>query len=135
MLYEEADAILWRSDERINLRATGTYATASLRFFQDVTRGPKKAENLSEKEDHWIKSAHMGGLVWAEPYEGIATELDFNEYPNILAHSIAFWPIGPGEFRTFSRHPVDHKCTRTFRYNYDLQLAKNLGLHIELSSE
>ncbi|KAF0434225.1 hypothetical protein F8M41_004917 [Gigaspora margarita] len=86
---EEADAILWRSDEQINLRTTGTYATASLRSFQDVTRGPKKAEDLSE-EDHWIKSAYMGGLVWPEPYEGIATELDFNEYPNILAHSIAF---------------------------------------------
>ncbi|CAG8440699.1 17207_t:CDS:2 [Dentiscutata heterogama] len=136
----------------------------SLYFFQDVTRGPKRAEVLSEEEDKWIRSAYMGGLVWAEPYKRIATELDFNEYyPNILAHSRAFWPIGPDEFRTFSHismNPisynleyeiyraniegqlVNYKCTKTFRYNltgyytyYDLQLAKNLGLHIELSSK
>ncbi|KAF0497941.1 hypothetical protein F8M41_020618 [Gigaspora margarita] len=146
------------------LEKARTYASASLRFFQDITRVPRKAEDLSQEEDNWIKSAYMGALTWAELYEGIATELDFNEfYPNILAYGSIYWPIGTGEFRTFSHintdpisynlkygiyyaniegHPVNHKCTRTFRYNpagyythYDLQLAIDLGLHIELSSE
>ena len=104
----------------------------------------------------------IGALTWAEPYEGIATELDYNDYyPHILAYGSTYWPIGPGEFRTFTHistdpisynlkygiyraniegYSVDHKCTRTFRYNptgyythYDLQLAIDLGLHIELS--
>ncbi|CAG8540730.1 8402_t:CDS:2 [Rhizophagus irregularis] len=127
----EANAISWRSEGQIDLRKTGTYAMASLRFFQDVSRAPKKAEDLSPEEDHWIKSAYMGGLVWAEPYEGIATELDYNEYyPHILAYEGACWPI------------ADQKCTRTFRYNpagyythYDIQMAIDLGLYIELSSE
>ena len=47
---EEADAILWRSDEQIDLRKTGTYAMASLRFFQDVTRGPKRAKAYRRKK-------------------------------------------------------------------------------------
>ncbi|CAB5389846.1 unnamed protein product [Rhizophagus irregularis] len=99
----EANAISWRSEGQIDLRKTGTYAMASLRFFQDVSRAPKKAEDLSPEEDHWIKSAYMGGLVWAEPYEGIATELDYNEYyPHILAYEGACWPICPGEFKTFT---------------------------------
>ncbi|CAG8773418.1 6159_t:CDS:1, partial [Dentiscutata heterogama] len=39
-------------------------------------------------------------------------------------------------------HLEDYKCTKTFRYNptgyytyFDLQLAINLGLHIELSTK
>ncbi|RGB29045.1 hypothetical protein C1646_767085 [Rhizophagus diaphanus] len=118
-----------QSDGQIDLRETSTYAMASLHFFQDVSKAPKKAVDLSHEEDHWIKSAYIGGLVWAEPYEGIATELDFNEYyPFILAD-------GKGQ-------PAEQKCTRTFHYNsagyythYDLKLAIDLGLHIELSSE
>ncbi|PKC62135.1 hypothetical protein RhiirA1_522824 [Rhizophagus irregularis] len=113
----EANAISWRSEGQIDLRKTGTYAMASLRFFQDVSRAPKKAEDLSPEEDHWIKSAYMGGLVWAEPYEGIATELDYNEYyPHILAYEGACWPIG-------------------YYTHYDIQMAIDLGLYIELSSE
>ncbi|CAG8532732.1 15673_t:CDS:2, partial [Racocetra fulgida] len=92
---EEAKAILWQSNRQIDLRTTGTYASASLRFFQDVTKVSRKAKDLSQEEDHWIKSAYMGALTWAELYEGIATELDFNEfYPNILAHGSIYWPIG-----------------------------------------
>ena len=74
---EEANAIFWKSGGQIDLRKTGTYASTSLRYFQDVARGPRKAENLSPEEDHWIKSAYIGGLTWAEPYEGIATEYEF----------------------------------------------------------
>ncbi|GBB94421.1 hypothetical protein RclHR1_23510001 [Rhizophagus clarus] len=161
---EEANAIFWKSGGQIDLRATGTYASASLRFFQDVARGPRKAENLTPEEDYWIRSAYMGGLVWAEPYEGIATEMDYNEfYPEILASFSAGWPIGPGEFRTITYisvspinynlkygiyhafiggQPADQKYIRAFCYNptgyythYDLKLAIDLGLHIELSSE
>jgi len=103
----------------------------------------------------------MGGIVWAEPYEGIATELDFNEfYPKILASIDARWPIRAGEFKTITHklnyynleygiyrafikgQPAEQKCTRTFCYNpagyythYDLKLAMELDLHIELSSE
>ncbi|GES77022.1 hypothetical protein GLOIN_2v1772900 [Rhizophagus clarus] len=106
---EEANAIFWKSD---------------------VTRGLRQAENLSPEEDHWIKSAYIGGLTWAEPYEGIVTELDYNEfYPDILASGNA-------------GQPADQKCIRGFRYNpagyythYDLITAMSLGLHIELSSE
>jgi hypothetical protein len=138
---------------------------ASLRFFQDVTLAPRKAEDLTQEEDYWINSAYMGGLVWAEPYEGIATELDFNEfYPNILAYGyMTGWPVRAGEFKTISHistehidydlkygiyrafirdQPAEQKCIRGFRYNptgyythYDLLLAMDLGLHIELSSE
>lgn len=39
------------------------FAMASLRFFQDVSRSPRKAENLTHEEDYWIKSAYMGGIV------------------------------------------------------------------------
>jgi len=86
-----------------------------LRYFQDVARGPRKAEGLSQEEDHWIKSAYIGGLTWAEPYEGIATELDFNEfYPNLLASRMTGWPIGAGEFRTFS-----HISTDPISYNLE----------------
>ncbi|CAG8780751.1 30817_t:CDS:2, partial [Racocetra persica] len=162
--HEIANAIFWRSDGQIDLRKTGTYAMASLRFFQDVARCPRKAENLSPEEDQWIRSAYIGGLTWAEPYEGIATELDFNEYyPHILACGSTCWPIGPEEFKTFTHisvnpinfnlkygiyhvfiegQPAGQKCTRTFRYNpagyythHDIQMAIDLGLHIELSSE
>ncbi|GES98058.1 hypothetical protein GLOIN_2v1471985 [Rhizophagus clarus] len=161
---EEANAIFWKSGGQIDLRATGTYASASLRFFQDVARDPRKAENLTPEEDYWIRLAYMGGLVWAEPYEGIATEMDYNEfYPEILASFSAGWPIGPGEFRTITYisvspinynlkygiyhafiggQPADQKYIRAFCYNptgyythYDLKLAIDLGLHIELSSE
>ncbi|KAF0383809.1 hypothetical protein F8M41_011718 [Gigaspora margarita] len=90
------------------------YEIASLHFFQDITRVPRKAEDLSQEEDHWIKSAYM-------------------------AHGSIYWPIGQ---TNIEGHPVNHKCTRTFRYNpagyythYNLQLAIDLGLHIELSSE
>ncbi|CAB5383648.1 unnamed protein product [Rhizophagus irregularis] len=100
----------------------------------DVARYPRKTEDLSQEEDHWIKLAYIGNLTWAEPYEGIATELDFNEfYPNLLANGMTGWPIGPAS---------GSKCTRGFRYNptgyythHDLKLAIDLGLHIELSSE
>ena len=159
---EEANAIFWKSGGQIDLRKTGTYASTSLRYFQDVARGPRKAENLSPEEDHWIKSAYIGGLTWAEPYEGIAIELDYNEfYPDILASGNAGWPIRPGEFRTISHISMlhiayglkygiyrafirgqlaDQKCIRGFRCNptgyythYDLITAMNLSLHIELS--
>ncbi|GET00390.1 hypothetical protein GLOIN_2v1772900 [Rhizophagus clarus] len=134
---------------------------ASLRFFQDVTLAPRKAEDLTQEEDYWINSAYMGGLVWAEPYEGIATELDFNEfYPKILAFGGASWPVRAGEFKTITHNlnyynleygiyrafikgqPANQKCIRGFRFNpagyythYDLKLAMELDLHIELSSE
>ncbi|CAG8783276.1 7530_t:CDS:1, partial [Dentiscutata erythropus] len=161
---DEANAIFWRSDGQIDLRKTGTYTMASLRFFQDVARYPRKAEDLSPEEDQWIRSAYIGDLTWTEPYEGIATELDFNEYyPHILAYGSTCWPIGPGEFKTFTHisvnpisfnlkyeiyhvfiggQPAGQKCTRTFRYNpagyythHNIQMAIDLGLHIELSSE
>ncbi|CAG8765451.1 18624_t:CDS:2 [Dentiscutata erythropus] len=98
-----------------------------------------------------------------EDEEGESDYVTALAYQNIDTRYRAFWPIGPGEFRTFSHismdpisynleygiycaniegQPVDHKCTKTFCYNptgyythYDLQLAKNLGLHIELSSK
>ncbi|PKK57130.1 hypothetical protein RhiirC2_798623 [Rhizophagus irregularis] len=104
---------------QIDLRKTGTYASTSLCYFQDVARYPRKTEDLSQEEDHWIKLAYIGNLTWAEPYEGIATELDFNEfYPNLLANGMTGWPIGPGYYT-----------------HHDLKLAIDLGLHIELSSE
>ncbi|CAB4426013.1 unnamed protein product [Rhizophagus irregularis] len=53
---EESNAIFWKSGGQIDLRKTGTYASTSLRYFQDVARGPRKAEDLSQEEDHWIKS-------------------------------------------------------------------------------
>ncbi|CAG8684807.1 25357_t:CDS:2, partial [Racocetra persica] len=107
----------------------------SLRFFQDVARCPRKTEDLSPEEDQWIRLAYIGGLTWAEPYEGIATELDFNEYYlHILAYRSTCWPIGG--------QPASQKYTRTFYYNpagyythHDIQMAIDLGLHIELSSE
>jgi hypothetical protein len=158
---EEASAIAWWSRGQIDLRKSGTYAMASLRFFQDVTLAPRKAEDLTQEEDYWINSAYMGGLVWAEPYEGIATELDFNEfYPKILAYGGASWPVRAGEFKTITHNlnyynleygiyrafikgqPANQKCIRGFRFNpagyythYDLKLAMELDLHIELSSE
>ncbi|CAB4493757.1 hypothetical protein RhiirA1_400926 [Rhizophagus irregularis] len=149
---EEANTIFWKSGGQIDLRKTGTYASTNLRYFQDVARGPRKAEDLSQEEDHWIKLAYIGGLTWAEPYEGIATELDFNEfYPNLLASGMIGWPIGSGDFRIFSHismnpigynlkygiyrafirgQPADQKCTRGFRYN-----PTGYYTHIELSSE
>lgn len=161
---EEASAIAWRSKGQIDLRKTGTYAMASFRFFQDVSSAPRKAEDLSQEEDHWIRSAYTGALTWAEPYEGIATELDFNEfYPHILSSYMSGWPVRAGEFKTVTHirtgfikdhlkygiyrayiggQPAEQKCIRGFRYNsagyythYDLLTAMNLGLHIELSSE
>ena len=75
-----------------------------MRSFQDVTRAPRKAIDLTHEEDHWIKSAYIGALVWAEPYE----VTDFNEYyPYILAHGSAYLPVGPGEFRTFTHISID----------------------------
>ncbi|CAG8456197.1 3979_t:CDS:2 [Paraglomus brasilianum] len=116
----EASAIAWRSRGQIDLRKIGTYAMASLRFFQDVTLASRKAEGLTQEEDYWINSAYMGGLVWDEPYEGIATELDFNEfYPNILAYAGQGFRYNPAEYYS----------------HYDLKLAMELDLHIELSSE
>ncbi|GES98055.1 hypothetical protein GLOIN_2v1772900 [Rhizophagus clarus] len=158
---EEASAIAWRSRGQIDLQKSGTYAMASLRFFQDVTLAPRKAEDLTQEEDYWINLAYMGSLVWAEPYEGIATELDFNEfYPKILAFGGASWPVRAGEFKTITHNlnyynleygiyqafikgqPANQKCIRGFRFNpagyythYDLKLAIELDLHIELSSE
>ena len=137
---------------------------ASFRFFQDVSRAPRKAEDLSQEEDHWIRSAYTGALTWTEPYEGIATELDFNEfYPHILSSYMSGWPVRAGEFKTITHirtdsikdhlkygiyrayiggQPAEQKCIRGFRYNpagyythYDLLTAMNLGLHIELSPE
>ncbi|GBB92108.1 hypothetical protein RclHR1_19660004 [Rhizophagus clarus] len=133
---------------------------ASLRFFQDVTLSPRKAEDLTQ-EDYWINSAYMGGLVWVKPYEGITTELDFNEfYLKILAYGGASWPVRAGEFKTIMHNlnyynlkygiyqafikgqPANQKCIKGFRFNsagyythYDLKLAIELDLHIELSSE
>jgi len=43
---EEANAISWWSDGQIDLRKTGSYTMTSLRFFQDVTRAPRKAIDL-----------------------------------------------------------------------------------------
>ncbi|GES84734.1 hypothetical protein GLOIN_2v1471985 [Rhizophagus clarus] len=137
---------------------------ASFRFFQDVSRASRKAEDLSQEENHWIRLAYTGALTWAEPYEGIATELDFNEfYPHILSSYMSGWPVRAGEFKTITHIRTDsikdhlkysiyqvfiegqlaeQKCIRGFRYNpagyythYDLLLAMDLGLHIELSSE
>ena len=48
--------VSWRSNGQIDLRQTGTYAMTSLRFFQDVARGPRKAKDLSHEEDYWIRS-------------------------------------------------------------------------------
>ncbi|CAG8808878.1 9049_t:CDS:2, partial [Dentiscutata erythropus] len=124
LAYQNTDT---RCDEQIDLRKTGTYAMASLCFFQDVARYPRKAEDLSPEEDYTC------------------------------------WPIGPGEFKTFTHisvnpinfnlkygiyhvfiggQPAGQKCTRTFYYNpagyythHDIQMAIDLGLHIELFSE
>ncbi|PKC17761.1 hypothetical protein RhiirA5_405445 [Rhizophagus irregularis] len=123
---------------QIHLQKTGTYAIASLRFFQDVSRVPRKAENLLSEKDHY-----------------------FNKfYPNILAYDDASWPIRAGKFKTITHklnyynleysiyrafikgQPTNQKCIRGFCYNpagyythYDLKLAMKLDLHIELSSE
>jgi len=100
---EEADAISAQSNGQIDLHKTGTYAMASLRFFQDVTSAPIKSIHLSIEEEHWVNSAYTGSMIWAEPFEGFASELDFNNYyPFILANDDAYWPIGPGEFRNFT---------------------------------
>ncbi|CAB4391451.1 unnamed protein product [Rhizophagus irregularis] len=127
----EANAISWRSEGQIDLRKTG-YAMASLRFFQDVSRAPKKAEDLSPEEDHWIKSAYMGGLVQENLKHLHTFSVNSNNYN--LKYGIYRVSIGS--------HPADQKCTRTFRYNpagyythYDIQMAIDLGLYIELSSE
>ncbi|PKY40427.1 hypothetical protein RhiirA4_415849 [Rhizophagus irregularis] len=119
---------------------------ASFCFFQDVSIVPKKAEDLSQEEDHWIRSAYTGALTWAEPYEGIATELDFNEYyPYILSSYMSGWPnhLKYGIYQVFIEgQPAEQKCIRGLHYNpagyythYDLLIAMDLGLHIELSSE
>ncbi|CAG8578321.1 14725_t:CDS:2, partial [Dentiscutata heterogama] len=71
----------------------------------------------------------------AKPYKEITTELDFNEYYlHILAYGSTCWLI-EGQL-------AGQKCTKTFYYNsveyythYDIQMAIDLGLHIELSSE
>ncbi|CAB4432473.1 unnamed protein product [Rhizophagus irregularis] len=115
----EANAISWRSEGQIDLRKTGTYAMASLRFFQDVSRAPKKAEDLSPEEESLDKISLHGSV-------------NSNNYN--LKYGIYRVSIGS--------HPADQKCTRTFRYNpagyythYDIQMAIDLGLYIELSSE
>jgi len=91
-------------------------------------------------------------------------EINYNEfYLHILASSNTGWPISLGEFKTFTHinvnpinynlkygiyhafiegQPIKQKYIRAFHYNpigyythYDLKLAIDLGLHIELSSE
>ncbi|RGB42602.1 hypothetical protein C1646_750786 [Rhizophagus diaphanus] len=70
-------------------------------------------ETLQEAHNRYNEEANAifwksGDITWAEPYEGIVTELDFNEfYPNLLASGMTGWPIGPGEFRTFSHISMD----------------------------
>ena len=91
---------------------------ASFRFFQDVSSAPRKAEDLSQEEDHWIRSAYTGALTWAEPYEGIATELDFNEfYPEILSSYMSGWPVRAGEFKTIT-HNLNY-----YNLGYDIYRA------------
>ncbi|GES99152.1 hypothetical protein GLOIN_2v1772900 [Rhizophagus clarus] len=125
-------------------------------------------ETLQEAHKRYNEEASaiawQRALTWAEPYKGIATELDFNEYyPHILSSYMSGWPVRAGEFKTITHirtdsikdhlkygiyrvfiegQPAEQKCTRGFRYNpagyythYDLLIAMDLGLHIELSSE
>ncbi|CAB5180843.1 unnamed protein product [Rhizophagus irregularis] len=137
----EANAISWRSEGQIDLRKTGTYAMASLRFFQDVSRAPKKAEDLSPEEDHWIKSAYMGGLLMRE-HVGQYVQENLKHLHTFSVNSNNY-NLKYGIYRvSIGSHPADQKCTRTFRYNpagyythYDIQMAIDLGLYIELSSE
>ncbi|CAG8762976.1 8689_t:CDS:2, partial [Racocetra persica] len=98
-----------------------------------------EANAIFWQSDGQIDLRKTGGLTWAKPYEGIATELDFNEYyPHILAYGSTCWPIGPGEFKTFTHisiNPINFNLKYGIYHVFIRGQPADLDLHIELSSE
>ncbi|RGB38854.1 hypothetical protein C1646_755172 [Rhizophagus diaphanus] len=154
----ESIAISQKSHGLIDMRKTGTYAATSLRLFQDVTNGLIKSAKLSAEEELWISKASIGSIIWAEPYEGKASQYDVNEfYPSVLLQKDVQWPIGPGEFKTITSFTNNlqygiyrvhieglpkkssPQCSQLIRYNqeeyythYDIEIARKNGLGVEL---
>ncbi|CAG8721559.1 5463_t:CDS:2, partial [Racocetra fulgida] len=135
-----------------------TYQNTETRWYSAIQRflfWKKQGNNIEFYDKNWFVIKANLNETLQEAYKR------YNEEAEAIL--CIYWPIGAGEFRTFSHintdpisynlkyriyhaniegHLVNHKCTRTFRYNpaeyythYDLQLAIDLGLHIELSSE
>jgi hypothetical protein len=100
-----------------------------------------------------IQLASMGGLIWAESYNGPAQELDFTSmYATTLAKNNTIWPIDRGDFEYIkdldslmfgiyrvniegqSDKKKDSHCTHLFRYNpegYHTHLLVNKGRSFE----
>ena len=146
------EEILTKTNGKINMYESGTYAQTSVKLFHETTLGPGRSESLNQRENEWIKSAVIGPIIWSEQYEGPAEEYDnVCLYPSLLTKKGITWPIGKGESRIITHNDCKeeypygiYKATITgnnkaFRFNptgfythFDLELARSLEMEINL---
>ena len=118
----------------------------------DETRGINP-EEIKQDEAEWISKASIGGMIWAEKYQGKGYKYDItSHYPAIMSNTHSIYPIKRGNFKIIKNEDIQkfaptgiYHCKitgvdkRLFRDNFenyytnrDIEHARSLGGKVDL---
>lgn len=124
---QEANELLKKTNNVIDLRKAGAYKPITLKYFRTKSQGIRPNGPLSPSEAQWISDTMMGGLIWGELWEGEAEQYDVTSmYPSLMIKPGVTWPIDAGEFCTVSNAWLDNQTGKKY-YKYGLYRASISG--------
>jgi hypothetical protein len=103
-----ADTLKEKTDGKINLYKTGTFAKTALKAFADTITPALVPDPIGQMEAIWIDNASFKAMIWANQYKGDAYKYDFvSMYPSCMASDRMKFPIRKGTFTVLTQAEFD----------------------------
>lgn len=151
----EADELIKITKGFINLYKFKKVKYASLEYFRQMSKTIREPLEITPVEAELLNNAFSGGLQYIETgYKGYGQTFDINSmYPSCLRHAHFMIPVAPGEPLTLTKEEFNkqtyfkygiYRCKvigssklftprrNNYYTHYDLKLAKQLGLKLEI---
>ena len=101
-----------KSNGIINLNKTGTIKKTALKLLDDTTKHITP-EHIEFDEACFLENSASNGLIFSEPYEGIAHKGDITSlYPSIYSNKYVLVPIKRGIFKVYNNNDIIQMTTK-----------------------